>query len=93
MDPQPDTKQAVLTFKAHNCMTNVIETAVIDRGRQVVDMSVQTHLQKPDQPGWDRTHTWVQRRGPVEVQLRAAGRTRHWTNGQATLGRVGRGAG
>ena len=57
VDSQTDTPNSS-TFKAHNCMTNVIETAVTDHARQRVDMLVQRHLQNPGQPGRTELRLW-----------------------------------
>ena len=48
-------------------MTNVVETAVIDHGRQRVDMSVQRYLQ--NRVNWGGPTSGVKRRGQ-EVQAR-----------------------
>ena len=69
VDPQPHAP-CRLPFQTNDSVTNVTETAIVDRGRQSVDITVKWHLEKTGQPMRAKLR---QRRAGCEVRKGARG--------------------
>ena len=65
VDPQPYSACS-LTFKAQNSVTEVTETAVVDRGSHDIDIPIKGHFQKAGQPRWAK----LRLRREAGIQLR-----------------------